>query len=206
MSPTIPRIRMAMPLAALLAAPPAGAELHRFVLAGQVSSTAGTRAASLRFLCEPDPHGGAISLELWVPEAATRKDFDYEDFEGPDAPAGDRALSHVTVTGGGVMLATSVAAGWYSGEDPDTFVFGLSQPSHQTGTVATLLEAVDPRDTRLEWVQTGFADSKRQLRATFTLDFAAVKQIRDAVDPCLPPAAKPSPADTREAPRRGSKT
>ena len=176
----------------------ARAEQQRFDLNGQLESGGNARAVALRVLCEPDPHGGAMSLELWVPEANTRKDFDYDDFEGPDAAAGNRALSHVSIPRGkhaSEMSAT--AAGWYSGEDPDTFVFGISQRSHQKGQLATLLEALRPLDTQLIWVQRGYDDPKRELRATFALDAATIARIHTTVAECLTPhgvTAKPKAA------------
>lgn len=177
------------------AASAAHAELHRLVLEGRLHGAGGTRPVTLRLLCEPDPDGGAISVELWVPQAERLKDFDYDDFEGPDAAAGNRALSRVSVAGtSGTTEITYSAAGWYSGEDPDTFVFGLSQPSHQKGKIATLLEAVDPKHTQVVWAQRGFDDPKRELRATFALDAATVTQIRDTVGACLVPAGKAKPA------------
>ena len=172
-------------------APAVRAELHQLVLEGQLSSAGGARGVSLHVLCNPDTDGGAISVELWVPQAFKLKDFDYDDFEGPDAAAGDRALSRVSVAGeGGKTEITSAAAGWYSGEDPDTFVFGLSQLSHQQGKIATLLRAVDPKRTQLVWVQAGFNDPKRELRATFTLDPSTVTRLHDTVGVCLAPAAR----------------
>ena len=178
--------------AALSAATAARADLHRLVLDGQVHSNAGKRAGQLRVLCDPANDGGAISVELWVPQAATLKDFDYDDFEGPDAAAGNRALSHVSLTGAaGATGITYPAAGWYSGEDdPNTFVFGISQLSHRKGQVAALLAAVDAKYTQLVWVQNGFKD-RRELRATFALDDALVKQIHATVDVCLAPAKSP---------------
>jgi hypothetical protein len=174
-------------------------DLQRFDLNGQLQVAGGTRPVSLRLLCAPDAHGGAISIELWVPQAFTRKDFDYEDFEGPDAPAGNRALTHLSLAGG--KSATEIAhpaAGWYSGEDPDTFVFGLSQASHRQGKIAALLQAVTPERTGVTWVQRGFDDPKRDLHATFALDAETVKHIRATVDACLPPAAKAKPGEARK--------
>jgi hypothetical protein len=182
--------------AALSAATAARADLHRLVLDGQVHSGAGTRPAQLRLLCDPATDGGAISVELWVPQAATLKDFDYDDFEGPDAAAGSQALSHVSLTGSaGTAGITYAAAGWYSGEDdPNTFVFGVSQRSHRKGKVATLLSAVDVKYTQLVWVQNGFKD-RRELRATFTLDPELATKIHATVDSCLAPAkSKPAPS------------
>lgn len=173
----------------------AQAELNRLVLDGQLHAAGDTRSANLRLLCNPDTEGGAISVELWVPQASKLKDFDYDDFEGPDAAAGDRALSHVSLAGdAGTTEITYAAAGWYSGEEPDTFVFGLSQRSHQPGKIAIWLAAVDTQHPHLVWVQHGFDDPKRELRAEFALDAATVKRIRDTVDVCLAPATKAKPA------------
>jgi len=183
--------------AMLGAASAARADQRRLVLDGKLESAGSTRAVTLRALCEPDPNGGAISVELWVPQAAQLKDFDYDDFEGPDAAAGNRALSTVRVSGAGNSSEiTYPAAGWYSGEDPDTFVFGLSQRSHRSGTVATLLKAIDAQRTQLLWIQRGFDNAKRELRATFALDPAKVQQIHDTVDACLAPA-KGKPASKK---------
>ncbi len=170
---------------------PAHANLNRLVLEGQLASATGTRSATLHILCNPDPDGGAISIELWVPQAFKLKDFAYGDFEGPDAAAGDHELSRVSVVGGTDKTEiTHAAAGWYSGEDPDTFVFGLSQLSHQQSQIATLLKAINATRTQLVWVQKGFDDPKREIRATFTLDAATVKRIHETVDVCLAPAAR----------------
>ena len=183
-------------LAAVFAWTPAlHADLNRLVLEGRLSGAGNPRDVRLCFLCNPDPDGGALSVELWVPQAYTLKDFDYDDFEGPDAAAGSRALSRVNVSGaGGTTEITHAAAGWYSGEEPDTFVFGLSELSHRQGKIATFLKAIDTKHTQLVWVQTGFDDPQRELRATFALDAATVKHIHDAVDECLAPAAKSKPA------------
>jgi hypothetical protein len=82
-------------------------------LTGQLASSAGRRAAQLRIQCEPAADGGALGIELWVPEAFTRKDFDYDHFEGPDAVASGRALSRLSVSGAGshVEIVHAAAAG-----------------------------------------------------------------------------------------------
>ncbi len=181
--------------AALAPTSTAHAELRRLVLDGQLTTPGGVRSVSLRLLCDPDADGGAISVELWVPQANKLKDFDYDDFEGPDAAAGDRDLSRLSLAGDGAKTEIAhAAAGWYSGEDPDTFVFGLSQLSHRKGKIATLLQAVDPKHTQLVWVQGAFDDPKRQLRAVFALDAATVKRIQDTVGVCVAPAASSKPA------------
>ena len=66
------------------------------------------RTATLHIGCSSDRHGGALVIELTVPDANTKKDFGYDDFEGPDAPAG--ALSNLEwITAAGKTSAVSTA-------------------------------------------------------------------------------------------------
>ena len=167
---------------------PAGAQSapNSLKLEGRIAGAGATRDASLHLLCNPDVDGGAVSLELWVPQAFKLKDFDYDDFEGPDAVAASRSLSRVSV--GTKERKTEIvhaAAGWYSGEDPDTFVFGLNQRSHRPGKLADLLKGIDAKHTQLTWVQSAYDKSKRELHAVFALDPALVRRIHDTVDVCL---------------------
>jgi hypothetical protein len=79
---------------ALAFATGADAQLHEFSQAGTLKIDAGAaRSATLHAACSPDKDGGALSIDLIVLEANTRKDFDYDDFEGPDAAAGGKALT-----------------------------------------------------------------------------------------------------------------
>jgi hypothetical protein len=86
------RLLAAAPALAFAAA--AHADLHEFSQAGTLKVDAGApRSATLHAACSPDKDGGALSIELIVLEANTLKDFDYDDFEGPDAAAGQGAES-----------------------------------------------------------------------------------------------------------------
>src|SRR5215831_19957198 len=119
----------------------ANAASFEFSQAGTMRVESGaTRSAKLRVACSPDKAGGVLSIELTVPEANTRKDFDYDDFEGPDAEAASKTLSRLSWTGAaGATAITSVASGWYAPEPPDSFMFGVSQPSRRPGAPAQLL-------------------------------------------------------------------
>ena len=180
----------------LASATGAHAELHEFSQAGSLKTDAGAeRSATLHLACSPDKDGGALGIELVVPEANTRKDFDYDDFEGPDAAAGGKALSHLVWTGAsGAAEIHHVAAGWYAPEPPESFMFGVSQMSHRREPPARLLAAIGADGGRLVWTQTGFDKATRKLVATFELDAAAAGKARAAVASCLPaskPAGKP---------------
>ena len=119
---------------ALVLAANARAELKEFSQAGMLKADdVAPRSATLRAACSPDKNG-VLSIELIVLEANTRKDFDYDDFEGPDAAAGGKALTHLAWTAGsGTTEITSAAAGWYAPEPPQSFMLGVSQRSLRSG-------------------------------------------------------------------------
>lgn len=185
------QIHWLLALASALAfATGARAELHEFSQAGTLQIDAGAaRSATLHAACSPDKDGGALSIELIVLEANTRKDFDYDDFEGPDAAAGGKALTHLAwIAGSKTTEVTSTAAGWYAPEPPQSFMFGVSQLSHRREAPAKLLVAIGAEAGKLVWTQTGFDKATRKLVASFEFDAAAATRLRNAVATCLPGA------------------
>jgi hypothetical protein len=189
-------VRSLLATAALAMMAGAHAELHRFVQEGTLKIDQGTqRNALLQVNCSPDSDGGALTIELVATEANTRKDFDYDNFEGPDAAASGKALSHIVwTTPTGTTQIIHAAAGWYAPEPPQSFMFGVSQMSHHREEPARLLNAIRNEPGTLVWTQTGFDDPQRQLIARFELNDAAVNRLHDAVAVCLPqnlPLKKP---------------
>jgi len=181
--------------ATLAATRSAHADPLSLMLTGQMHGVRIERKVSLRLLCSPDPHGGTVSLELEVPQAYDLKDFDYGDFEGPDAVGGARNPARLRLTGAARKQEfTHSATGWYSAQDPNTFVFGLSQLTHKPGKLADLVRGIDSRSTHIEWKQRAYNDSKRELRAVFALDPPTIQRIRDTVDACVKPAPQRKPA------------
>jgi hypothetical protein len=158
---------------------------HEFTQSGKIQvGAASTNTATLRVGCTPDPNGGALEIALIVPGAYTRKDFDYEDFEGPDAAASSKALSTLTWSAvSGKTTITHAAAGWYL---DDAFNFGVSQLSHRREEPARLLNAIGGEQGQLSWEQIGFDDAKRKLRADFQLDAASAQRLHIAAAECLP--------------------
>jgi hypothetical protein len=181
-------IRLLALATALACATGAHAQLHEFSQAGTLKTDAGAaRSATLHAACSPDKDGGALSIDLIVLEANTRKDFDYDDFEGPDASADGKALTRLAWTAAsGTTEISSAAAGWYAPEPPQSFMFGVSQLSHRREPPAKLLAAIGSEPGKLVWTQTGFDKATRKLVATFEFDAAAAMRLRGAVAACLP--------------------
>jgi len=173
----------------------AHAELFKFNQAGSVQIDGGAaRSATLAIACSPDSKGGALSIELVVTEANTRKDFDYDDFEGPDAPAQEKALSHLLWTGAYSAELSHAASGWYAPEPPESFMFGITQMSHQRKPPAKFLDAVSSGPGKLVWTQTGYDKATRKLVATFDFDAATAASLHTAAVRCLPINSPKNPA------------
>ena len=84
------------------------------------------RASTVHIGCSSDAHGGALVVEITVPDANTKKDFGYDDFEGPDSPAGK--LSHVEwITPAKTTSVTTSAAGSYIPDPPEAFRFEIAE-------------------------------------------------------------------------------
>ncbi|HEX4480085.1 MAG TPA: hypothetical protein VH082_04705 [Rudaea sp.] len=156
--------------------------------AGTVRIDSGdVRASTVHIGCSSDPHGGALVVEIIVPDAYTKKDFGYEDFEGPDAPAGK--LSHIEwIAGAKTSQITTAIAGGYIPEPPDAFNFEIAGISRRASSAATLLAGVEASEAKLVWTQSSYDKSKRTLVATFAFDASESAHVRDVVKACLPPA------------------
>ena len=120
-----------------------------------------------------------------MPDAYTKKDFGYDDFEGPDSRAGK--LSHIDwIAGAKTASVTTAAAGSYVPDPPDAFRFEIAELAHRKSAPATLLAGADGSAARLVWTQSSYDRSKRTLVATFAFDANESTRVRDTVKACLP--------------------
>ena len=143
------------------------------------------RASTVHIGCSSDAHGGALFAEITVPDAYTKKDFGYDDFEGPDSPAGK--LSRIEwIAAAKTSSVTTAAAGSYIPEPADAFRFEIAERSRRKSAPATLLAGADGTAAKLVWTQSSFDKSKRTLVATFAFDADESARVRDAVKACLP--------------------
>ncbi|MEP6483514.1 MAG: hypothetical protein ABJB01_03625 [Rudaea sp.] len=143
------------------------------------------RPTTLHVGCSSDPDGGALVIELTVADAYTKKDFGYDDFEGPDAHAG--ALSRLDwITAARTTSITTTASGSYIPEPPDAFQFGIDARSRQPSKGATLLAAFGDQPGKLVWTQSSDDKSRRTLIATFDFDASETKRVHDVTSACQP--------------------
>lgn len=101
---------------------------------------------SMKFFCDitrTQSETGALGFDLIIDKIATLAPFDFEPFEGPDAPAAKRNLMKITITRPGKppLVVNTSAAGW--SPDGPNFAFGISDESYRANTTSrTLLRAL----------------------------------------------------------------
>ena len=107
----------------------------REIQAEQKTSILGVSGlTNLKFICSRDSMDrkakGAISMELTVSPASKIKGFDFDYFEGPDAPAGRQRLLQVTVfkKDSQSSFQLPLTGSWSSGTE-DGFTFSASSPA-----------------------------------------------------------------------------
>ena len=156
-----------------------------FTKTGTMKIDAGNeRAATVHIGCSSDANG-ALVIELTIPDANSKKDFDYDDFEGPDAHAG--ALSHIAwITNAGSTSITTDVAGSYIPDPPEAFQFGLDEDSRKHSKGATLIAGFKSEPGKLVWTQSSDNKSKRTLVATFDFDASETKRTHETTSACLP--------------------
>jgi hypothetical protein len=86
----------------------------------------------LKFMCTQDQKGatGYLSMEFTITPYSRIAGFDFEFFEGPDAPIGGKKLLIITLAKAGKQIRFQESlGGWVSAEIEDGFVFGSGTPT-----------------------------------------------------------------------------
>src|SRR5262249_47535531 len=99
-----------------------------------------TGGANFRLFCSPGEGGGVFfEGEVWGADAITR--FNFSDFEGPDAPFGEKSLAILTLrSANGSLTVRSSGAGWYS--EANRFKFGVGLDHLSAGDKAKVRKAL----------------------------------------------------------------
>jgi len=137
-----------------------------------LGSTCSTR---LQFNATQD-HGkhrtGMLALEFTVSPMSSIKGFDFEYFDGPDAPVGAQKLMRVTVTKGGRPFVHELSLGGFLSDEhvDDGFVFATSNLTrNKQGRVRKVLDQVLHGAESLEVAVIDGKDHTIVLSATFPL-------------------------------------
>lgn len=154
-------------------------------LRGTIHTGQGDRPAQLKLVCTQG-NGGALTLQLWLP-GERLADFDLDAYEGPGAPAAQRASAHLRM--GDRQLPAAKVGGWYTSEVADaplSFVFGLSSLAGRAGTAASAAQALGKNGVALQWTQDNPKSGGQPLSASFNPSAAESAQIARVTAPCLP--------------------
>jgi len=99
-----------------------------------------TVGANFRLFCSPGKRGG-LFLEGEVSDADSITGFNFADFEGPDAPFGEKSLAILTLrSANGSLTVRSSGAGWYS--EANRFKFGVGLDHLSAGDKAKVRKAL----------------------------------------------------------------
>jgi hypothetical protein len=151
-------------------------------VAGEAQTPDGPAKVTLSFECTPGK-GGTSVVDFVVLGATKLTGFDFDDFEGPDAPAKNKPLVTFTVqpVKGNEVIVTTVVSGSYTVTDQG-FAFEAYNMANEPGKVTQLSDAIAAGASSISVRVQGFKHSEKTLQATFSTNGAAeiVKQAMKA--------------------------
>jgi hypothetical protein len=136
-----------------------------------------------RFFADGGGAGGALSAQLML-VAESAPDFPFDAFEGPRAPASFQPSATLKV--GDQSFASSAVAGWYSGDMPGAFVFGIASTPGSLAAINQVAAALSKPGATLDWVQQSNNFQTPPIIAHFALDAAQTSTLKRIASPCLP--------------------
>jgi len=167
------------------------------VLPGRAQTGTDVRDVRFDFICTSNDGPkvtGVLAVELAVPGyEGLASAFPFDDFEGPDANAGERTI--LAATGqGGVMRARFAAAGWIGAEADQSFHLGVSSglrgDARRLAAVATVLREVVAGSGTLVWRQESTRPGGVPIIATLAVTATDAARLRSLLAPCLAVAGR----------------
>jgi hypothetical protein len=152
------------------------------VVHGTVTTSSGDHPAWFSLMCTQGA-GGALSAQLML-VAESAPDFPFDAFEGPRAPASFQPSATLKV--GDQSFASSAVAGWYSGDMPGAFVFGIASTPGSLAAINQVAAALSKPGATLDWVQQSNNFQTPPMIAHFALDAAQTSTLKRIASPCLP--------------------
>jgi hypothetical protein len=158
----------------------------QIVVHGTVTTSSGDHPAWFTLMCTQGS-GGALSVQMML-VAESAPDFPFDAFEGPRAPASFQPSATLKV--GHQSFASSAVAGWYSGDMPGAFVFGIASKPGSSAPINQVAAALGKSGAALDWVQQGNNFQTPPMIAHFALDAAQTSTLKRIASPCLPRARR----------------
>ncbi len=119
----------------------------------------------LKFMCTQDQKGatGYLSMELTIAPYSKIAGFDFEFFEGPDAPVGGKKLLSITLAKAGKQIRFQESlGGWVSAEVEDGFVFGAGTPTKNRN--GSMRKIINQMIGGTETIEVAVTDGKKPSR------------------------------------------
>jgi hypothetical protein len=152
------------------------------VVDGQAQTPDGPAKVQLSFTCTPG-RGGTSGVSFVVLGATKLTGFDFDDFEGPDAPAAEKPLVTFTVhkAGGDVVVHTACSGSFtVSGGG---FSFDTYNMTNTRGKVTELSDALIAGATSISVRVQGLKNPQKTIEATFQASGAA-EALRQVMKAC----------------------
>lgn len=152
------------------------------VLHGTVTTESGEHPAWFTLMCTQGS-GGALSLQLSL-MSETAPGFPFDAFEGPRAPASFQPSAELRA--GKQSLGQIAVSGWYGGDGPGVFVFGIATTPGQHNTAANAAMALSKPGVTFTWIQNSGNAQTPPLVAQFVPDAVQERELSRIAAPCLP--------------------
>lgn len=152
------------------------------IVDGQAHTPDGPAKVRLSFTCTPGK-GGTSGVSFVVLGANKLTGFDFDDFEGPDAPASGKPLvTFVAHKNGGDVVVQTACSGSYTVTDGG-FSFDAYNAANARGKVTELSDALIAGATSISVRVQGLKNPQKTIEATFQATGAA-EAVRQAMKAC----------------------
>lgn len=158
-------------------------EPPQVVLHGTVTTQSGEHPAWLTIMCTQGT-GGALSLQLSL-MSETAPGFPFDAFEGPRAPASFQPSAELRA--GKQPFGQVDVSGWYGGDGPGVFVFGIATTPGRRNAVTSAAIALSKPGVTFTWIQNSGNAQTPPLAAQFVPDAAQSRALQRIAAPCLHP-------------------
>ncbi|WP_284322436.1 hypothetical protein [Dyella acidisoli] len=152
------------------------------ILHGTVTTESGEHPAWFTLMCTQGS-GGALSLQLSL-MSETAPGFPFDAFEGPRAPASFQPSAELRA--GNQSFGQIAVSGWYGGDGPGVFVFGMATTPGQHNAAASAAMALSKPGMTFTWIQNSGNAQTPPLVAQFVPDAAQRRELSRIAAPCLP--------------------